>query len=419
MRSFGQFKIVNGGNKWLQVSFAPEIGGRIIQLTLDNYEFLFNNQSEIILEDYKTKAEEGLWINYGGEKLWPAPQGWGKKTYWPGPPDIVLDGGIFTLEQKSEKDFYLKSETDTYTGLQVSRNVSIHQNRSFIDIECTFQNKSNKVKEWAVWPVAQLNAINFEQNEYELILPLSKNSVHQHGYYVMHGLANNPQIQVDGERLKLQFQYLIGKIGADTAEGWVAYVNKSNGKVYINFFDANLNLKYPDDSTVQIWTQGRGMIYSRNTIKEFPNDVSKNPPYLEIELLSSLQEIQPQEKINFSYQIAVSTIPKGESVHAVDQDKITVSPLTAFEQDGYLNVEASYGFFEEKRIYLNVTDKAENKLLYEQEFYVSPLLPLEIQQSIKIENGDAEQVLIELKSIDVNRTDIIDQIEICTNSLVK
>src|SRR5690606_24341729 len=184
-------------------------------------------------------------------------------------------------------------------------------------------------------------------------------------------------------------------------------------------FDANLNLKYPDDSTVQIWTQGRGMIYSRNTIKEFPNDVSKNPPYLEIELLSPLQEIQPQEKINFSYRIAVSTIPKGESVHTVDQDKITVSPLTAFEQDGYLNVEASYGFFEEKRIYLNVTDKAENKLLCEQEFHVSPLLPLKIRQSIKIENGDAEQVLIELKSIDENRTNIIDQIEICTNSLVK
>lgn len=419
MTSFGNFKIVKGENKWLQVSFAPEIGGRIIQLTLEKHEFLFNNQTEIISEDYKTKAAEGLWINYGGEKLWPAPQGWGKKTYWPGPPDVVLDGGVFTLKQEKERDFYLKSETDAYTGLQVSRTVSIHPSRSFIDIACTFQNKSTDAKEWAIWPVAQLDASNFEENEYELILPLSNNSLHQYGYYIMHGLANNPQIQADGERLTLQFQYLIGKIGSDTAEGWVAYVNKTKGKVYINFFDAHPDLRYPDDSTVQVWTQGRGMIYSRNRIKEFPDDVCKNPPYLEIELLSPLQEIQQQERFSFFYQIAVSTVPKGESIQTVDKNKITATPLKVFEQGNSLIIEGSYGFFEEKRISLKVMDKADHRILYDQEFDVSPLSPLKLWQTVDMGDGYAEQILVQLKSIDENETNIVDQIEICTNLQVK
>ncbi|WP_113663349.1 DUF4380 domain-containing protein [Pedobacter nanyangensis] len=393
------FKVVEGGNKWLQVQFVPEIGGRIMQISLDSYSFLFNNPSNIIAENYSDKAAEGQWINYGGEKLWPAPQGWGNKTLWPGPPDVVLDGGIFTLE-KNGNEFYLESEIDTYTGLQVSRTVAINDRSTIIQVDCVFENKSEEVKQWAIWPVAQLHAENFEDKSYELVLPLAEKSTYPAGFQVMHGLVNNPQIRIENKHLKLNFQYLIGKIAADSDQGWVAYLNKENGKIYVNFFETELGQSYPYHSTVQIWTQGRGMIYSRNTIKEFPNDTNQNPPYLEIELLSPLKPIQPRQKATFSYQIGVSTIALGDAIQQINKDKITCLPLTVSSKEGFLIVTASYGFFEEKTMELNIEETRNSKKHYREQFKADPNNPLKIDLKIDIgtlELSDLSVTLTETK----------------------
>ncbi|MDQ8004170.1 MAG: DUF4380 domain-containing protein [Pedobacter sp.] len=389
------FKVVEGVNKWLQVQFVPEIGGRIMQISLDGYSFLFNNPSNIITENYREKASAGQWINYGGEKLWPAPQGWGKKTLWPGPPDVVLDGGVFALE-KNGNEFYLESEVDPYTGLQVSRTVSINDSNTIIQVDCVFENKSGEVKEWAIWPVAQLHAENFENNSYELILPLAEKSSYATGFYVMHGLVNNPQIRIENKQLKLNFQYLIGKIAADSDQGWVAYLNKENGKVYVNFFETELGQPYPDNSTVQIWTQGRGMIYSRNIIKEFPNNIHQNPPYLEIELLSPLKPIQPQQKATFSYQIGVSTIALGDTIQQVNRDRITCVPLTVLGEGGFVVVTASYGFFEEKAMELNIEDTKSGKQHYREEFKADPNHPLKIELKIDIGTFHVDELSVTL-----------------------
>lgn len=389
------FKIVEGGNDWLKVIFAPEIGGRIMQINLGGYDFLFNSKLAIVTENYKEKAEAGQWINYGGEKLWPAPQGWGKKTHWPGPPDVVLDGGTFSLK-KNGNEFHLESEVDSYTGLQVARTVSIDEKSTIIQIECAFENKSDEVKEWAIWPVAQLHAENFEDNCYELVLPLPVQSYYPTGYQVVHGLVNNPQISIKDQQLKLQFQYLIGKINSDSDLGWVAYINRTNGKVYVNFFETEPAQKYPDHSTVQIWTQGRGMIYSRDKIKEFPNDVIQNPPYLEIELLSPLKSIEPQQKVFFSYQIGVSTIALGDSIQHVDKDRITCVPLKFSAEGEFLWVEASYGFFEEKMMELNIQDEKNGKIYYQERFVVNPKSPLKIDRKIEIGDFKEEHLLVML-----------------------
>ncbi len=389
------FKVIDGYNKWLRVSFVPEIGGRIMQISLGAYDFLFNNQSSIITENYQEKAANGQWINYGGEKLWPAPQGWGKNTHWPGPPDIVLDGGIFTLEQH-DNEFYLESELDPYTGLQVSRRVSLVEEQAIIQVDCVFENKSDEIKEWAIWPVAQLQAENFEDYSYELILPLAEKSNYPMGYQVMHGLVNNPQIQVKEKQLRLNFQYLIGKIAADTDQGWVAYVNRSNGKVYVNFFETELDQHYPDNSNVQVWTQGRGMIYSRDTIKEFPNNINQNPPYLEIELLSPLKPIQPQQKVVFSYQIGLSTVTPADPIQHIDRDRITCLPLTFSDEGGFLLIEASYGFFEEKHIELNIVKKKTGEIWHQEQFKVNPNSPLKLYRKIEIGEFNLSELSVAL-----------------------
>src|SRR5690606_25676408 len=122
--------------------------------------------------------------------LWPAPQGWGMKTHWPGPPDAILDGGKFTITENNEYSSTLISEIDEYTGLQIQRDIKIDDHSTFITVNCRFTNKSATVKRWSIWPVAQLSTKDFDNNDYELIIPLNRQSKHNNGYFVMHGLAN-------------------------------------------------------------------------------------------------------------------------------------------------------------------------------------------------------------------------------------
>ncbi len=82
-----------------ELNIVPQIGGRVIQYKLDDKEFFWVNPDLA----GKLPTETGLtadggWFNYGGDKLWPAPQGWDNDQKWPGPPDAVLDGQPYALE---------------------------------------------------------------------------------------------------------------------------------------------------------------------------------------------------------------------------------------------------------------------------------------------------------------------------------
>ena len=80
-------------NDFVQLHVVPEIGGRVIQYTFGKKDFFWINPKLAGKTSLKTGLDpEGGWLNYGGDKLWPAPQGWDNDRQWPGPPDAVLDG---------------------------------------------------------------------------------------------------------------------------------------------------------------------------------------------------------------------------------------------------------------------------------------------------------------------------------------
>ena len=86
-------------NDCIRLQVVPECGGRVMQYSLGEHDFFWNNDTLINVKPPATGlGPHGQWLNYGGEKLWPAPQGWDNDQQWPGPPDVVLDGGPHTLE---------------------------------------------------------------------------------------------------------------------------------------------------------------------------------------------------------------------------------------------------------------------------------------------------------------------------------
>jgi len=74
-----------------------------MQVTFGGHAYLFVNSQ------YKGKyfppaetTKIGRWINYGGDKLWPLPEGQGDEQHWPGPISDLLDDGEYKLSVLSQ-----------------------------------------------------------------------------------------------------------------------------------------------------------------------------------------------------------------------------------------------------------------------------------------------------------------------------
>jgi hypothetical protein len=71
------WKVRSLESRWIKLYITPHLGGRIIQLEMDGFEFFFVNPLLAGKELDSTRlGEHGSWLNFGGEKIWPAPQGW-------------------------------------------------------------------------------------------------------------------------------------------------------------------------------------------------------------------------------------------------------------------------------------------------------------------------------------------------------
>lgn len=347
-------------NPWLKLHIAPQLGGRIIQLELNNYDFLFVNPALEGKEPGESRlSEQGTWLNFGGEKIWPAPQGWNSPELWPGPPDPVLDSGVYTVtETEFGRYLQLRSPEDPYTGLQITKRITMSQKRSEVRIEATFTNKSQIEREWSIWPVLQMNTPDFHSGDrYQVTCPVNPDSCFSGGFHVMHGIANNPQNKLnEAGNLEVNYQYLVGKVGLDSTANWLAFCDRKVGKVFMVSYQHQPQGVYPEDTSVQIWTQGRGMIYSRNRIVEFPNDRAENPPYLELELLSPLQKIQPGQQTQFNYKISVCSIAKGSSVQQVNEHAVIAKPLIAVRSGSSICITGQFGVFSQGRVRLRFED---------------------------------------------------------------
>ena len=81
------------------VSVVPSAGGRVLGFSLDGQQALWTNpalRGKLFPVPQRPTTWEG-WRNYGGYKLWPAPQSLWPKSVGDGP-DPFLDGGTASVE---------------------------------------------------------------------------------------------------------------------------------------------------------------------------------------------------------------------------------------------------------------------------------------------------------------------------------
>ena len=407
-------------NELVELRVVPEIGGRIIQYKLGQYGFFWVNRR---LLDVKPPpgglGPEGAWLNYGGDKLWPAPQGWDNDRQWPGPPDAVLDGGPYSAKWTRRNDravaVELTSGKDKRSGIQFSRVVRIFEGTTRVGIDATMTNIDTKPRRWGIWAHTQFDAGNRHgpghNPNYWACCPLNPESVFPRGYDVLFGLVNNASFKPDykSRMMRVHYERRVGKIGLDSRAGWVATVDATDGYVFVQRFTHEPGKAYPEQSSVEFWLNGLGEFVAWGKINKMSEDPQQNPYNFESEVLSPYAALAPGESYTFHYDWYAAKIPPGSPVVHCNDVGITCERLAAEVKAGALTLKGKFGVFHRGRAQLVFLDRQGRQTGEAvRRVSVTPLEPLDLSRisgpavAVRVPTG-AEKVAVILYDQKGNR----------------
>jgi hypothetical protein len=317
-RGWNATRLTNG---LISVIIVPDIGGRAIQLKLGDRELFFVNSDLAgkVLTEAEENPKTGLW-NYGGDKLWPGPEGWLSDEEWPSIPDYVLDGARYRAEvvanTPEEAALRVTSPEDPRTGVQFSRTFHVYAGTTRVRVDELMRNISHRQIRWGMWHLAQHDAADVNDAskpnpDLYLYVPINPHSIYPHGFTRILGDVRHPAEELidDGKILRIHYMYRVGKVGIDTDGGWYAVVNGQTKTCFVETFKYFPGEEYPDHSSVESWKDGPGTVH-RNPFDQVLKDDPKETPYFfESEVMSPYITLNPSEEHTFTVEWAVTGAP--------------------------------------------------------------------------------------------------------------
>ncbi|MFI9629939.1 DUF4380 domain-containing protein [Streptomyces sp. NPDC052042] len=249
----------------LTVTAAPGLGGRLLSVTLDGAEFLYRNPR--LLDDalaplpgVRPGPHDGPmadWLNWGGDKTWPAPQGWDGPGQWAGPPDPVLDSGPYAarVEQRDgSATLVLTSGDDPRTGLRLERRIVLRPGSTAFVLGLTMTNTAASERCWALWNVTQLaGAPSADPAGVEGVYLGRAGSGRQATVPLVAGTGQPRVLEAAPGVLYVPHQDVVGKVGFPDSAGWLAHVGP--GRTLVQRF-AVYEGAYPDEgSRAEVWME--------------------------------------------------------------------------------------------------------------------------------------------------------------------
>jgi hypothetical protein len=290
-------------NRWISLVFVPQAGGRLMQASFGGHDYLFVNPR--YYRQYFPPSEgaaKGKWFNYGGDKIWPLPEGNQDESHWIVASD-QLDDGIYQLRDISEGDHCavrLQGPPDPKTGLQYSRDVSINSDSPRISFHAVMKNIAGHPIRWAVQSVTQYDTAdrrdpsNYNRN-FWAFAPVRVASAFSHRFDVHGGPVDHPSYSVRDRRLfALHWSYLEGEIGIDSLGGWVTVVDGSSNYAMVERFSVDPKAEYPDGASVIFYLNGPSLRLNDKGMPEITSTRMEDTPfYMEAELNSPLVTLLP------------------------------------------------------------------------------------------------------------------------------
>jgi hypothetical protein len=244
----------------VRLGLVPDLGGRLLSAAVQGHETLWRNDD--LLDERlhprghrpaPVSGELADWVNYGGDKTWPAPQGWDGPGQWAGPPDPVLDSGPYAYRVTEKADAVsvaMTSADDQRTGLRLSRTFTVCAGTPGWELDIAAINTSDRPVEWALWNVVQRAAGTREDGGVFVgIEPGSDPGA----VPVVIGTGVPQFEQVGDDRVRVPHQEVVGKVGFRSANGWIAH--SASGTTTAISFDVE-DATYPDGGCrVEVWLE--------------------------------------------------------------------------------------------------------------------------------------------------------------------
>ena len=312
------YRLTNG---IITLYVTPEIGGRAIQLELGDQRYFFvNKQFEgKVLPESQNNLKAG-WANYGGDKVWPAPEGWMNDNEWPSIPYYILDGSRFKSEivknTPQEVAVRVTSPPDPRTGVQFIRTFHVYAGTTRVQVDQVMRNISQRQIRWGIWHLIQNDASDAHDPskpnpELYVYVPLNPHSMFPKGYYHPYGDVRNPSYQTvdNGHMLRVHYEYRVGKAAADSSAGWYAVVNGQKDACLVETFKYFPGEEYPDNASVESWNDGPGHISRGPFFQTLPDDPKQTPYFLETEVISPYATLDPGQEYEFTVHWAPTRLP--------------------------------------------------------------------------------------------------------------
>jgi len=258
-------------NGIVSLVIVPQIN-RIMSYSFVKGKNIFWENSKEYGNLYEIKK---IWPNYGGYKVWPAPQNawWKGKASWP--PDPYLDYGRNNVEIVSPSKIKLTGAPSLEMGILFIKEIELLPNSSHVIINQKMVNISSREIEWSIWDVTQLPLNAW------VLFPIKNKSK------FINGLNPLSRILPQGWEIYKKDNWIIipinkksknvWKIGSDSDGGWIAYVKENF--IYFKCFPYFPSRKYPDGGCSV--------------------EVFKGHSYMEMEVLSPVVKLKPGEEYNF------------------------------------------------------------------------------------------------------------------------
>ena len=389
-------------NRWVTLTIVPQLGGRLMQVTFGGHDYLWVNEQ---LKGQYFSPDESLaqkrWFSYGGDKIWPMPEGSNDEQHWPGAVGSRLDAGAFAAEVLSRKttcSIRLLGPRDPVVGQQYVRDISIGTDSPMISFHAVMKNVSGYPQTWSEQSVSQYTTEDAgnpgrPNPDFWGLTPVNAQSAFPNSYHVRTGGDSSAGYSVRDGLFAVHTIDAAGEVWVDSSAEWLAVVDGATKYTMVERFRYQRGAEYPGNATVIFYTTRRPDPETTHT--------SREPIfYMEAEINSPMVRLDPGE--TYAMDTQWSPTRMGTELKTATYAGVIGQPLSAVSASGTLTLAGSFGVFFAGQLEVRFYDKEGTRIGAKTVQDVLPTDVVTLQQTIQ---APADTTRVSLHVIDRHGSD--------------
>jgi hypothetical protein len=377
-------------NSWVELTIVPQLGGRLMQVSFGGHDFLFVND-QLKGKYFPPDEAQHRWYNYGGDKIWPMPEGSKDEDHWPGAGGSLLDDSPYKFEVVSHNEVCtvrLTGPVDSFTGLRYIRDISITDASPVISFHSVMKNEGGYPRSWSQQSVSQYNtAASGDPTQVNPaiwgITSANPSSSYLNGFHIRTGMGGESAYMVENGLFKVHPLNSGGEVWIDSPGGWLAVVDGSSQYTMVERIRYQPGANYPDKATMIFFTTGQRHRPTNNSTAE--PQIEHPIHYMEAEVNSPIVELAPGE----SYAMDTEWYPTrgGEELKSTTYAGVVENPLTVREVPNGLSLSGEFGTFYPGTLMAQFYGKGGEPLGHGKVADLNPLEPLKLNSVITAPSG--------------------------------